>query len=256
MKEQLIIITGVFSFCMRIVATICVSAILLMAQAGGVTPKDNDQKAKDAIDTALKALGGADKIDGIKSLIIKGSGNGPGTSYKYEIRMLLPGDIIRISRLPDRITYNGLSQGKLLTPVVTTLTGPTADNLRTLRYWREVIEWSIFLSGTLMKSASEPLVLSSTNMPGLFGLSIPAGVFSDIEFDSETGFPSVIRYSELPDFGGNTNVYKFSSDRFSVDGIMFPRVITSALMHGSVEMHIEEVQINPKLSLSDFEIPE
>lgn len=249
-------VKNVFSLCLHVVVTICICAALLMAQSGVVTPKDNDKTAKEAIDTALKALGGADRIDDIKSLIIKGTGNRPGVNYKYEIRILFPEDIIRINLFSDRVAYSGLSQGKLLTPVVTTLTGPTADNLRMLRYWREVIEWAIFLSGTVMKSGSEPLVLSSTNMPGLFGLSIPAGVFSEFEFDQKTGYPSVIKYTELPDFGGNTNVYTFSSERFSADGIMFPRVITSNLLGGPSEMHIEEVQINPKLSLKDFEIPE
>jgi len=46
-------------------------------------------------------------------------------------------------------------------------------------------------------------------------------------------------------------------DRFSVDGIMFPRVIHWQIPgRRDVELWIEEVQINPSLSLEDFEVPE
>jgi len=47
-------------------------------------------------------------------------------------------------------------------------------------------------------------------------------------------------------------------DRFPVEGIMFPRIITTAAPAASAtsERRIEEVQINPKLSMKDFEVPE
>jgi len=62
-------VTKKFLFCLHM-AAVCFCTVFLMAQSGGIVTKD--QNAKEAVDTALKALGGADKIDGIKSLVIKG----------------------------------------------------------------------------------------------------------------------------------------------------------------------------------------
>jgi len=103
---------------------------------------------------------------------------------------------------------------------------------------------------------------TTTNQPDIFDLSLPqpVGVMSQIEFDSKTGYPSVINYAEIPELAGGITVYRFSNDRFSVDGIMFPRVIhlDRTTLYGdkvNYEMRIEEVRINPNLSLKDFEVP-
>ena len=46
-------------------------------------------------------------------------------------------------------------------------------------------------------------------------------------------------------------------DRFPVDGIMFPRVIHWQIPGvRDMELWIQEVEINPNLSLKDFEVPE
>jgi len=42
----------------------------------------------------------------------------------------------------------------------------------------------------------------------------------------------------------------------AVDGIMFPRVVTTKAETMDRGMRIEKVQINPKLTLKYFEIPE
>lgn len=264
-----------FSFCF-LVAAMCLSAVFLPAQSGGITA--NDQKAQDAIDTAIKALGGADKISDIKSLIITGSvidtiktdprvaKSGIITS-KAEIRILLPDNMIRMSRDDNgdyHRGYMGLFRGEITSSndTIKNLTGVS----KVIRTWKEIITASHDLVGILMMSGPTPLRLSSSSKSGVFNLIMPAGNISDIgeiEFDSKTGYPSVIRYNESIDFGSGAPEIeiKFSSDRFPVNGIMFPRVITHASRTTTFsldtisELRIDEVLINPKLSLKDFENP-
>jgi len=314
MKGQLKKVTGVLLFFLRGIAVMCLCAALLSAQTGGITAKDPD--AKKAMDAAHKALGGADKIGGIESFVIKGtqsltraagyvspiSGTSPkpSTSNNIEIRILLPDSFLNIIGVTQ--IYQGVSQGKLIPslPVVSTaiVTGPdgkdlsvspeiaaarardmaVVDNHRTTE---RMDEWARFLLGTLMKAGSTQLTISSGSKPNLLTLTKTDGAaLGEMEFDSKTGYPSVIRYrkADAPQlergvlvggiggdmrggglFGGlgTVNDEIWFQDRFSVNGIMFPRIITTIDAESMVifELRIEEVQINPKLSLKDFEMP-
>ena len=289
-----------FSLFLRAAAAACLCAAFLTAQSGGVETKD--QMAKEAMDAALKALGGADKIGGIKSLIVKAkattwgfmsSKGGPwtktnSTTYDIEIRILLPDNFIRINRFPDRTGYGGISQGKSLSTQPATVTFSSSDGqARTVTQVpdaaakakvaasnTQIDEWSSFLIGTLAKAGPVPLTLSSGSTSGVFALTKADGDVGEVEFDSKTGYPSVIRTGG---FSGNTpdNIINTSgkvslsigsggsgtaletrfSDRFSVNGIMFPRIITTTGTRTDIELRIEDVQINPNLSLKDFEVP-
>jgi len=282
MKDQLEKInrTGWFFRYLCVVTAVCLCAVFLMAQSGGITTKD--PRAKEVVDAALKALGGADRIDGIKSLIIKGTltrttsmpanwVNMPfaktGTSTgEFEIRILLPDSYIQISRFPDRTAYSGISQGKVFTPI--RVAGPDgkqmdpsdpALNPAMARFVagmmpatinNAIADMSRFLTGTLVKAGPAPITLSSGTSSGVLNMS--GGAVGEIEFDSKTGYPSVIRYRDISPRGGIGEI-RFS-DRFSVNGIMFPRVISEATSTSKSEMRIEEVLINPRLSLKDFEV--
>jgi hypothetical protein len=269
-----------FSICLRSTAAIGLCVAFLTAQSGGIITKD--QKAKDAVDAALKALGGSDKIDGIKSLIIKGTGTlditgrtamaeaGTSTEYEFEIRMLLPDSFIQIVRYPEsfvrisryeRTEYEGISQEKLLTPQriivppgmnipVPTQPPPAMERVLSLM---TTANWSRFLIGMFVKAGSAPTTFSSRSTPGVFNME---GIASgEIEFDLKTGYPSFIKYSNIGIAGGENNEMRFG-DRFSVNGIMFPRVIVETTGTSKKERRIAEVQINPKLSLKDFEVPQ
>jgi len=264
MKERLnrVKITGMFYLCLRLTAATCLCAVYLTAQTGGITTKD--QKAKEAMDAALKALGGADKIGDIKSLIIKGTyqNNLRGTNYnKHEIRILLPDNFIQITEYPDDTTFHGVSQGKFFTALPSELPMPKAEverQMQSTNFWPTIRDSAFFLCGTLMKSGFAQLAISSDLKPGVFSLTLNTGQSrfdihpGQIEFDAKTGYPSVIRYTD--DYGGISEL-RFR-DHFSVNGIMFPRVIERINSRGSqFERRIEEVQINPKLSLKDFEGP-
>ena len=286
MKSHMNRVKGIsrFFLCMRIAATVCLCFLVLPAQSGGITTKD--QKAKEALDTAVKALGGADKIGEIKSLIIKGTqililheglGSSPGvisskpTPREFEIRILLPDSFIRIDNPTTTNSGFGVSGGMLIPPiqlsVVTTDGNPSPEKMPGLeesivanRLNERIDEWSRFLIGTLMQSGPSPLTLSSASKPGVFSINKKDGVAGEIEFDSKTCYPSVIRYNAprrtmVAESGNAFDGEMRFQDRFSVNGIMFPRTITTFEPENPTrELRIEEVQINPKLSLADFEI--
>ena len=77
----------------------------LSEQAGGVAAKG--RKAKEALDAALEELGGADKIGGINSLVLKGiqttlMNSNEISKYEFEIRILLPDSFVRGYNKTDR----------------------------------------------------------------------------------------------------------------------------------------------------------
>ena len=306
-------------------ASVCVA--LLSAQSGGITAKD--AKAKEALDAAYKALGGADKIGDVNSLVIKGTStqlfsNGYispsgipllSTPEKMEIRILLPDSFVIIRQMEMGVpSYRGVSHGIMIPPRRTeasTLNPETpGDVIRPekiesfAKYMEsnndydaniEIDKWSRFLMGLLMKAGSTPLTISSGSAPSVLTLTKNDDALGEIEFDSKTGCPSGIRYKNPePPFAvlkGSQGLFKVApglkpeaamdmiadlmgdgyeilqihpkedemrfQNRFSVNGIMFPRVITTTESDRDVitEWRIEEVRINPELSLKDFEVP-
>ena len=112
-----------------------------------------------------------------------------------------------------------------------------------------------------MKSISVPVTIFSGSKRGVFEMLAQTGhkyydsLTDEIEFDSK-GYPSVIRYTDLIYPGGpEIKTEQRFSKRFSVDGIMFPRNIITTNSYARTEIRIKEVQINPTLSLKDFDIP-
>jgi hypothetical protein len=235
----------------------CLCAVFLTAQSIGVTAKD--QKAKEAVDKALKVLGGADKIDGIKSLTLEGTEKLGASSNEFEILMLFPDSFIRINNLAASRSYSdGISQETVLPALTFIKDSKINDKLdkkdlatanAVLNARRDV--WSYFLIGLLAKAGPTPLAISSGSTPGVFNLTKKNGGAGEIEFDSKTGYPSVVRYKTTRE-----SVEVRFSNRFSVNGIMFPKTITVPTKIGdttyNIERQINEIQINPKLSLKDF----
>ena len=301
---------GWFSFCLRVgvaLAAACVCAGLLMAQSGGITAKD--AKAKEALSSAIKALGGADKTGGIKSLVIKGTWAWlpQGRALGMEIRILLPDSFVQIHQVDmGSPFYRGISRGTLIPPPNTEISPYSLDGSLVPPEITEAFakrlairidydtnamadKWSRFLIGTLMKSDSTPITISSGSASGVFSLTKSNGAVGEIEFDPKTGYPVVIRYKNPVSAGGPGIVFNESSktkpngsaktditsarpsenmdggeirfrDHFSINGIMFPKIITSTEISGGIttteELRIEEVLFNPELSLKDFEIPQ
>ena len=294
------------SFCIAV--TIFASTVLMVAQSNGINTKD--QKAKEVVDASFRAIGGADKIGDIRSLVIKGTSNrltskNTTLSQRFETRILLPGSFVEITWLSDSGTriYRGVSQGILIPPppsakppgwdVYRTPDGElvefTPGQLENLANNAVIAKnydintrldwWTCFLIGTLMKTGPAPLTITSDSTHGVFTLAKNNDTLGEIEFDSKSGYPSVVRYkrpehpnmpppeilSELIDGGYPTYSEMRASDitmrfldRFSFNDIMFPKVITIDVSTNEryvTELRIEEVQINPKLSLKDFEIP-
>jgi len=292
---------------LNVVTAICLCAVFLMAQSGGIITKD--QKAKEAVDAAIKAIGGADKIGNIKSLIIKGTtilsfidgfvlpnGMTPKSPppEEFEIRILLPDSFLKITTNSNNIQlYRGVSQGILIPPIMAGRLAPDSKSSQEAPITGDVAiivnhqtnikidEWLHFLVGMLMKTGASPVTISSGSTSGVFTLTKKDGSLGEIEFDSKTCYPSAIRYKkpEMPPLpggsilvggdlrGGSSSVasglkkpdhdeIRFQ-DRFSVNGIMLPRIITTfdAETMFTTELRIREALINPELSLKDFGLP-
>jgi len=224
---------------------------------GGITTED--QKAKDAVDTALKALGGADIISDIKSLIIKRTSLISPDSIMSEYRILLPDNFIEVlqgsvirNQFPEGITYTGISQGKFFLVLQNGVNREAAERTVGGVFWGYAKTWSLYVLGILMRSDFVPVAISSGSNPNIFNLTTNTGhpvldMPGQIEFDPETGYPLFIRYTNII---GNMREFEYR-DRFPVNGIMVPHHIT---INGGQGMRLE-VQINPKLSLKDFEGP-
>lgn len=268
-------IVDCFSLCLVVVVIVCICAEILTAQNNGITTKD--QKAKEALDATRKALGGADKIDGIKSLIIKGSETILSNTYDFEILMMFPDSFIQVNYINPRTRstsygifqgemlpkwpfapaakFKPLPDGKVMLPDGEIISSEPSDKyIATVsaEAERRKNRWAHFLIGLIAKADPAPLTLSSGSTAGVFNITNKDGVTGVIEFDAKTGYPTIVRYKNSP--GQANDVMKFE-DRFSVNGIMFPRsiTVTSPEMINNTDRRIKEVLINSDLSLKDFE---
>ena len=239
----------------------------LIAQQGNITTKDS--RSANAVAEARKSLGG-EKVDNIKSLILKGNekrsvftSTEPNKGYssmkktgeqllEFEIRVLFPDNLIMISRYPTE-NSNGYFDTSNNSSVGTNI-------LRGI------------LLGMIMKSVNMPLTISagSTNE---FTVESKDGLFGVMKFDTNGKWPSSIEHTykgstpvltKLPN--GKTRLswepsseeraFIQFSDRFSVEGVMFPKIIRST-MEGTLDrtLEITNVKINPQLTQKDFDFP-
>jgi hypothetical protein len=147
-------------------------------------------------------------------------------------------------------------------------------------YKDEVDRFTYLMMGVLLKSdLVVPLTLTSTSgVPERFSMARITGEMGMIEFDSREKYPVLIRYKDVVAItkgeigvtpgSGPVNisskpgtevvdtVIRFN-DRVAVDGVMFPKtIIFESTIWGETEVRFEKIQINPKLTLKDFEIPQ
>ena len=264
------------AFCCIIMAA---GAVLLIAQSGKINARD--QKATEAVADARKALGGDKNIDDIKSLVLTGTIKYSAISLEneIEIRILLPDNYLWITKSKDGVTnYRGVSKGESLNvgfrgkeTIVAPLFSPE-DELNRL---------ALLLMGVLMKNVSvAPLSISSVSgTSDKFSVANATGTAGEIGFDPRGKYPLHISFKDIVQFPPQTIVdpkTKFRvtnvvptgpgestmrfKDRFAVDGVMFPKTIViesrGGINEGISEVRFEKIQTNPKLTLSDFEIPQ
>ena len=270
-----------------VLTALTINDSVLVAQHGNISAKD--KKSIDAMTEAHKSLGGS-TIDNIDSLILTGSQISGvfetrastskmtrimETVCEFEIRVQFPDDFIHIRRCPDLmnglVIYYGISNGSMFSDSATlqneVLSRSTPDSSVALD------EWNRLLVGMIMKNISTPLMLS-TDSSDNFVIKNEDRLLGTIVFDVKDKWPAKINYnvtalvpvlSKGSDgrmvYAGDSrseerSAYVQFSDRFSVDGIMFPKTITR-VNSGEVEvaMTINDVKINPKLSKEDFGIP-
>ena len=256
-------------------AIMSAGVVLLIAQSGKITAKD--QKAAEAITAAITALGGEKNIDNIKSLILTGT-----TKYyagsavdETEIRILLPDSYLRIEkRIGNVLTiYRRVSKGESHTVGFT----GTGGRVEVYPLTNEVNSFFSLLMGALLKGGPiAPLNLSAVaGTSDKFSIATETGAPGVIEFDPVRKYPLLISYKDvvrnlkmtqtashnfpLMRLGEEEvidSVMRFN-DRVAVEGIMFPlTIVFESGRKTDGELKIEKVQINPKLTLADFEIPE
>jgi len=296
--------------------TLLTSPQILLSQPDGVIATDlKAEEAVAAARTALGGVDKIDGIESlvIKGKVIRAifssstQSKNPGVmmktdtfAYDTEIRILLPDNFLQIDIRPARdrgllndfipstkstTAYSGISQGKLLGPPSVQVFGsggvvqPDAETLARRQandVRNQTDEWSRFMIGILAKSGPVQLTLLPSATPGVFNVEKQDEVLGEVEFDSKTGYPSLVRWKTPgpPPLNISGNLETFLAewsndpenmvdgeirfrDHFSVDGVMFPRVV-QWLIPGrrDMELWIEEVQINPNLSLEDFQAPE
>jgi len=254
-----------------------IGVALLMAQSAKTTAKD--QKAAEAMAVAIKAMGGEKNIDGIKSLILTGTSKYPqsGVESKVEIKILLPDNYIKIiERQPQVLkisTYFAFSKGEYKNAG---FVGKDRSSMLPIDFKDEFNRFACLMMGMLLKSDPvAPLTISSVaGTTNRFSIEKTTGVLGEIEFDPKEKYPTLISFKDvvvLPprpvqdpvtknvySIRGETevvnNITRFK-DRVDVDGVMFPKTIVFE-SRGIEEIYIEKVQINPKLTLKDFEIPQ
>lgn len=264
----------------------------LKAQSGKITAKD--QKAAEVMTAAIKALGGEKNIDNVKSLILTGSIKSPAGksptddfSQEVELRILFPDNFLWITtrNIPAvnmKITsYLGVADGEFINasfggPGVTMVTSAGYDQAN------DVNRIACLLMGALFKplSAATHTFSSLPNTPDRFSIATDNGTLCEMELDPKEKYPLLIGYKDLrmvsaqkpppdaPKSDAKTTVLMGSmmkseavdavmrfKDRVAADGVMFPKTIVVEVGKSVTEYQFDKIQINPKLTLKDFELP-
>jgi len=247
-----------------------VGCVLLTAQH---TTKD--QKAAEAMAAAIKALGGEENIDGIRSLILSGTLKSNSLVKKIEIKMLLPDNFLWIEERgtvgTKIIDYYGISKGEYRSAG---FAGNFKRMMPPVDYRDEFNRFSCLMMGMLLKSDVPLTIASMTDSSNRFRVAKATGEQWEIELDSMEKYPNLISYEDaviLPMKMFQDPVTKMSvvghgdtvvvnavtrfKDRVAIDGVMFPKTIVFE-SRDITEVQLEKIQINPKLTLDDFEIPQ
>jgi len=251
--------------------------VLLKAQSEIIASKD--PKAAEALTASIKALGGEKNIDAIQSLILTGTTTFAQTKVveEVEVRIFLPDNVIWISKRPMYIRYNGVSNGVSRNAG---FAGKERMGVPTSTAQDELKRLAILLIGTALREGPvAPLTLSSVaGASDKYNITNATGDLGVVEFDPKDKFPSFIGFKDVvadylsePTTVPGTNIMRTTlggpetknvdagmrfKDRVAVDGIMFPMTIVFE-SGGEVdrEVRFEKIQINPKLTVADFEIP-
>jgi len=250
----------------------------MAAQSGKITA--NDKMAAEAISDAIKALGGEKNLDGIRSLVLTGTEKvfTSDVMMEIEIRILLPDNFLMISKRdvpgfgPSSV-YRGVSKSEVRNAAFTG-TGKVATAPFTPE--DEINRYASMLMGALLKGdAVAPLTLTSVaDASNRFSVANAAGVLCEIEFAPGEKYPLLVSYKNVvgrfmmqqtdnsmigrigPVSETVDSIMRFN-DRAAVDGVMFPMTIVFE-SRGNVdrEIRFEKIQINPKLTITDFDIPQ
>ena len=267
-----------------ILLTLAINDIVLVAQEGSIST--NDKKSMDIAAAARRSLGGQ-KIDSINSIILTGNlksgifstleSTGKTTRTgetlcEFEIKILFPDNFVQTTRCTsnDAVSYYGIINEEVFS-ISTTLDGELKNH--SIRDASLALDgWNRLSAGMIMKSFSTSLILSA-NSNDDFIIERDGILLGTMVFDVKDNWPARIDYKatvQSPEFSRNKDgamipagtkivespSYVQFSDRVSVDGLMFPKTIRQVIPDRTdLTMTINDIKINSKLSIADFDIP-
>ena len=238
--------------------------------------------ADQILDKYIQAVGGAQKLAGLTSIVAKGTSvgfGGFGGGGQVQIFAKAPDQrttIIEFKDAPDRgdsiRTFNGRA-GWIKTPLAVLkeyqISGGDLDGFRLdaqlafpgqikqiLKNWRVSLPATIEdLPGPSSQTSQQPeLVLGSHDVQVVQG-DRPNGVVATLYFDSKTGLLlRELRYSRSPI--GRVPTQIDYSDYRDVNGIKIPHRLTFAWLDGRDSIELKEVRVNVPIPDSRFGTPE
>jgi len=243
-----------------------------------------DQPSADQIlDKYIQAIGGAERVSGLKSYAAKGASvgfGGLGGGGKVEIFARLPDRramLIEFPRNPDRHTtrtYDG-REGWLENPLTILgkyeLTGGELDGARldaqlafpaqikqVLTNWKVSLPVSISdLPAQASQSSKEvsAVVIGQDRLANVVQGAGPRGTLATLYFDQETGLLlRIVRYSRSP-IGRVPTLVDYGDYR-DVGGIKIPFRMIFAWMDGRDAIQLSEIRTNVPIDDSKFRPPE
>jgi len=216
------------------------------------------------------------------------------SQHRFELKIMLPDNFIWITHMATTprgasYRYHGVSNGELRSEMYTGTERapkvvPQNFNMQTAANVQLDVTSRLLIGAVLKVLKSDPAdpitILAIPDIHNRFSITSTRGMFVDVEFDPKDKYPSSVMYKTTvpPIFTaqpanskpGSITIIPSSDkpevvdavirfkDRVAVDGVMFPKNIIYENADGNVfrELLIEKVQINPKLSLKDFELPQ
>lgn len=238
--------------------------------------------ADQILDKYIQAVGGAQRLAGLTSIVAKGTSvgfGGFGGGGQVQIFAKAPDQrttLIEFKDAPDRgdstRTFNGRT-GWIKTPLAVLkeyqLSGGDLDGARLdaqlafpgqikqiLKNWRVSLPTTIEdLPGPSSQTSQQPeLVLGSHDVQVVQG-DRPNGVVATLYFDTKSGLLlRELRYSRSPI--GRVPTQIDYSDYRDVNGIKIPHRLTFAWLDGRDSIELKEVRVNVPIPESKFGTPE
>jgi len=261
--------------------------VVVFSVLGFLSCATGPSKPQDLVDRAVDAMGGADKLAGIKTVWAKGS-----TKQWEPEQSEVPGGEMRFANEASYQVWQDRSQraarydweknfaypaartykfSEILTPEAGYVLGvdTTARNAQNMQYnahsmsslrlataQREAKRGAV--TGLMLEMKNNPERVSAAPDIVVDGRAYPAASYQGfiVAFDAQTGLPARVRTLDYDNVWGDVNYDTVYSDWRDSSGIKIPMHRKTEL-NGRViaETTLNEIRINPAMQASYFEVP-